>query len=146
MLASTAWEQWQITILPRYTLKIFWQDFHFLLQDPWTLELILKRQKNSRIIDFDTFLKGFRRVLEGALKGPRLTPSKTLLKPLQRPLQKPFWNPSGVRGFCSRSESLDLWTRRKKLKKARKSSQRKKARKSEKQRKDKGLSLERLES
>ena len=45
------------------------QDFHFLLQDPWTLELILKPREGSRIIDFDTFLKGFRRVLEGVLKG-----------------------------------------------------------------------------
>ena len=28
----------------------------------------------ERIVDFDTFLKGFRGILEGVLKGPRLTP------------------------------------------------------------------------
>ena len=45
------------------------QDFHFLLQDPGNLELILKPPEAQRIIDFDTFLKGFRRVLEGVSKG-----------------------------------------------------------------------------
>ena len=29
------------------------------------------------MIDFDTFLKGFRRVLEGVLKGPSANPSET---------------------------------------------------------------------
>ena len=35
------------------------QDFHFLLQDPRTLELIFKPREAQRIIDLDTFLKGF---------------------------------------------------------------------------------------
>ena len=46
------------------------------------------------------------------MKVLRLTPSKTLQRPLSEtpsgPLQKPFRNPSGVRGFCSRNESLEL--------------------------------------
>ena len=37
------------------------QDFHFLLQDPRTLELIFKPREAQRIIDFHAFLQGFRR-------------------------------------------------------------------------------------
>ena len=36
---------------------------------PPALELIFKPRETQRIIDFDTFLKRFRRVLEGVLKG-----------------------------------------------------------------------------
>ena len=65
------------------------QDFHFLLQDPLALELIFKPREAQRIIDFDTFLKGFRRVLEGVLKGPSADP---FCNPSQT-LQKPFGGP-----------------------------------------------------
>ena len=65
------------------------QDFHLLLQDPRTLELILNPGNDS-----DAFLKGFQRVLEGALKGDKYKdPSKTLQSTLQRPLQRPSWGP-----------------------------------------------------
>ena len=75
-------EKWAINLSPKtsphsslqekkcVTWNSLWdQDFHFLLQDPRTLELILKPWEASRIIDFDAFLKGFQRVLEGVLKG-----------------------------------------------------------------------------
>ena len=60
---------------------------------------------------FDTFLKGFRRVLEGVLKGfwrvLRLAPSKTLLEtPSETPSRNHFRNPSGVREFWCRNERL----------------------------------------
>ena len=43
----------------RTYIKRFGQDFHFLLQDPRTLELSFKAREAQRIIDFDTFLKAF---------------------------------------------------------------------------------------
>ena len=58
------------------------QDFHFLLQDPRTLELIFKAPGSLTHHRFrHTFSKGSWRCFEGVLKGPRLTPSKTLFKP-----------------------------------------------------------------
>ena len=51
---------------PHHSCCVAWQcvqDFHFLLQDPRTLELIFKPREAQRIIEFDTFFKGFRRVL-----------------------------------------------------------------------------------
>ena len=59
----------------------------------------------QRIIDFDTFLNGFRRALEGVLKGPSAdpfknpssSPSETLSEtPAETPsetLLKPYWGP-----------------------------------------------------
>ena len=72
---------------------------------PQNLELIFKSREAKRIINFNTFLKGFQRVLEGVLvlKGPSADPFKN---PFRDPFRDPFRNPSGVRGFCSRNEGL----------------------------------------
>ena len=82
------------------------QDFHFLLQGPRTLELILSLEKpNASSISttswkvFEGFLKAFWRVL-------RLTGTRTLQKPFRDPFRDPFTDPSetllGSMGFCSR--------------------------------------------
>ena len=71
-----------------------WSRLSFPATGPRTLELILRPREAQRIIDFDTFLKGFRRVFEGVLKGPRLTPSKNPSKTLQKPFRDPFRDPS----------------------------------------------------
>ena len=61
-------ESWEHFVHSK-SLGICIQDLHFLLQAPRTLEQILKPREVQHIIDLDTFLKGFRRVLEGVLKG-----------------------------------------------------------------------------
>ena len=79
------------------------QDFHFLLQNPQTPEGFQEGLRRG-------LWRGLWRVLEGFEKGSAEDPSETLLKPFENswetpsetPSLKPFWNPSGVRGFCSR--------------------------------------------
>ena len=76
----------------------------FLLRDPRTLQLILKPREAQRIIDFDTFWKGFRRVLEGVLQGPSADPLKNPSEthsetPSETPsetLLKAFWGPGAL--------------------------------------------------
>ena len=58
------------------------------------MELILKPQEALRIIDFDTFVKGSRRVLEGVLKGPSSDPFKNPSTALQKLFRDPLRNPS----------------------------------------------------
>ena len=74
------------------------QDFHFPLQNLRTPEGFQKGFRKGLWRGLWRVSEGFRRVLEGVSRRPFENPSKTL----QRPFLKPFWNPSGVRVFCSR--------------------------------------------